>query len=418
MIIEVINTGTELLLGQVLNTHLRYFSEQLALKGLQVSRQATVPDGSIIELALLESLARADLILITGGLGPTTDDLTRQAIAKVTKKKLTLDTDTLETIKVFFKKRDYEMPESNTIQAMIPEGADILKNNHGTAPGLRLQHKNKWIICLPGPPRELYPMFSEQIMPWFDSLLPHKNTIQTNILRLTGLGESLAQDMIMDSLNIPHDVDIGYCARLGELDIRLVSASSESLSKVVTAVTNLFNEFIYANEIIKIEEAVVRLARGLNKKITTAESCTGGLVAHRLTNIPGSSEVFCGGWVTYSNTSKSSELNVPQELIDEHGAVSENVAKAMAIGALQKSKADLSIALTGIAGPGGGTSDKPVGLVYIACASSHGDKPKITVLEKRLVQNRESFKVMASQIALDLLRRDLQTLVTHQQANK
>ena len=407
MNIEVINTGTELLLGQVLNTHLRFFSEKLAAKGLAISRQATVPDGKVIGDALRESLERADLILVTGGLGPTTDDVTRDVVTEIVGQKLIYDDEVMKAIELFFSSRKRVMPESNRVQAMIPENGVVMPNAHGTAPGFRLEYVGKWIVCLPGPPRELYPMFIEQVMPWIEQMIPDSKALQMRILRLTGLGESDVQDTIHDRVIVPKQLDIGYCARPGEVDIRLVSSDEQALDETQKQLMSVFQDAVFALKDISLEKVVVDLARKKNKSIVTAESCTGGFVAHRLTNISGASEIFFGSWVTYSNKAKETELGVDPALLEKYGAVSEKVAKAMACGALQKSKADISVALTGIAGPRGGTTEKPVGLVYIACSTREDGGEKVQIIEKRLVQNRERFKLMASQIALDLLRRAL-----------
>jgi nicotinamide-nucleotide amidase len=288
---------------------------------------------------------------------------------------------------------------------MVPEGGTVLANPNGTAPGLIVENDKTVAVLLPGPPRELRPMWTDQALPWLkkhfaDRLAPvHELT-----LRLLGVGETKVQLTVEDDLRKLGPIEIGYCARSGEVDLRLIAPEPALLAQAAALARERLADWIYAEGSETLEEVVVRLARAASQRVATAESCTGGSVANRITNVPGSSEMFSYGWVTYANFAKVSELGVPFALLEEYGAVSAEVARAMAEGALKNSDADVAVAVTGIAGPGGGTPEKPVGLVYFGLAKKGGTPHAI---ERNLSQVRETFKYMATQIALDLLRRTL-----------
>jgi nicotinamide-nucleotide amidase len=405
MRVEIINTGTELLLGRVTNTHLGFLAQGLLGLGLRVERQVTVPDGVAIAEALDEAMARAELILVTGGLGPTSDDITRDAAAEAFGRKLVFHQEILDGIAVKFSKRKIQMNELQRPQAMVPEGGTYFENHHGTAPGLTVENDKTVAVLLPGPPRELRPMWTDQVLPWLrmkfaDRLSPvHEVT-----LRVLGVGETGVQILVEDEIKALGAVEVGYCARSGEVDLRLIAAEEQLVAKAADLARAKLGDAIYAEGMETLDQVVVRLARAARKTVATAESCTGGLVASRITNVSGSSEMFRYGWVTYANEAKTSELGVPAALLEKHGAVSGEVARAMAEGALRASGADVAVAVTGIAGPTGGTSDKPVGLVYFGLARKEG---KTEIVEKNLSQVRETFKYMAAQVALDLVRRAL-----------
>ncbi len=405
MRVEIINTGTELLLGRVTNTHLAFLAQSLLSLGLRVERQVTVPDGVAIAEAIEEAMARADLIIVTGGLGPTSDDITRDATAEAFGKKLIFHPEILDGIAVKFARRKLQMNDLQRAQAMVPEGGVVLENHNGTAPGLVVENEKTVAILLPGPPSELRPMWTDSALPWlrerFADRLP---PIHEVTLRVLGLGETKVQLLVEDEIKAMGPVEVGYCARAGEVDLRLIAAEENLVRAAADLARRNLDSAIYAEGTETMEEAVVRLARTSGKTVATAESCTGGLVASRITNVSGSSEMFRYGWVTYANEAKMSELGVPKELLEKHGAVSPEVAQAMAAGALRKSEAAIAVAVTGIAGPTGGTAEKPVGLVYFAIAGANGHA---LVLERHLSQVRETFKYMATQIALDLLRREL-----------
>jgi nicotinamide-nucleotide amidase len=406
--IEVLNTGSELLLGQVTNTHVNYFARQLASLGLRLSRQTTVPDGEAIRQALAEALARCDLLLITGGLGPTSDDITRDAVAAHFGLPLEHHPEIEATILAYFQKRQLRAPDSVRVQSMVPRGATPLPNRHGTAPGLYLAIDGRHIFCLPGPPRELYPMFEQEVLPRIQAAIPGARPLNIAQLRIHGIGESQVQELVEAPLRaLVPDLEIGYCARPGEVDLRLITPHPDQLPQAVALATELLGPAVYATGEETMEQVVVRLASAQGVWLATAESCTGGFTAHRLTNVPGASQVFDRGWVTYSNESKTAELGVPESLLNTHGAVSAPVAEAMARGALERSRAAIAVSLTGVAGPGPGTPDKPAGLVFIGLAVKNPEGVAVHSHEMRLVPTRETFKTMASQAALDQVRRAL-----------
>jgi nicotinamide-nucleotide amidase len=405
MRVEVINTGTELLLGQVANTHVTFLAQSLRGLGLRLDRAVTVPDGVAIAEALEEAMSRADLVVVTGGLGPTSDDVTREAVAEAFGLELVLHPEILEGIAAKFAARKFQMNELQRSQAMVPRGGVVLDNAFGTAPGLVVRNDKTVAVLLPGPPSELRPMWEHHALPWlrdhFASRLGPRHELT---LCLLGIGESAVQLAVEEKLRAMGPLEIGYCARPGEVDLRLIAPDAALLDRAASLARNELGEFIYAEGAETLEEVVVRSARATGKTIATAESCTGGLVAGRITNVPGSSTVFRYGWVTYANEAKTAELGVPAGLLAQYGAVSEEVARAMAEGALRASDADIAVSITGIAGPDGGTPEKPVGLVWFALARSGAATEAVS---RNLSRTREIFRNMATQIALDLVRRAL-----------
>lgn len=410
MRVEVINTGSELVLGHVQNTHLGYFSRQLLPLGLTIARQCTVPDGPELRTVFQEAVERADLVLITGGLGPTSDDLTRDILADLFDLPLEFHPEIEEKILAYFASRKLEPPPIVRVQAMVPRGADVLANDHGTAPGLLLRRGGKAIFCLPGPPRELYPMMEASVLPRLKELVPGAQAILERTFRTLGLGESFVQDKVEARLREIGGscLEIGYCARPGEVDLRLVAGTPEILEEASRYVRERLGDAIYAEGQETLGRLVIQAASAKGVLIATAESCTGGLVAHRLTNVPGASACLDRGWVTYSNEAKVAELGVSEATLAEHGAVSEAVAKEMASGALERSRASVAVSLTGIAGPGGGTPDKPVGLVWIGLASRLPGAAALSTQRFHLSLDRETFKRMAAQRALRAFLRALQ----------
>ncbi|MEO7299293.1 MAG: competence/damage-inducible protein A [Verrucomicrobiota bacterium] len=421
MEIEIINTGSEIMLGRILNTHQQWLCSQLANRGYVVTRQIAIADQALpIQNTLRESLARADLIITTGGLGPTSDDITRDLIAELLGKKLELDTSVLERLEKFFTQRQRRMPESTKVQAMIPAGARVMQNSHGTAPGLvmeinpnrlRTGSKPTWLVMLPGPPRELRPMFLEQVLPLIENTFPSENAFVCRTLKTTGMGESFVEEKISGRLRhlAPEKIELGYCARVGEVDVRLVARGSDAQAIVTEAeqiVREALGAHVFGVEDDILESTLIGLLKQRNETLAVAESCTGGFISHRLTNVPGSSAVFPNGLITYSNESKQRLLGVRGETLAEFGAVSETCAREMAKGVRARSKSDYGIAVTGIAGPGGGTKEKPVGTVFIAVATS----AKTVVRHHVFQYDRETFKFVVSQQALDLVRREILAL--------
>ena len=407
--VELLNTGSELLLGVVRDLHLPWLARELFPLGLRISRQTTVPDGSIVRETVLESFNRAEVLIATGGLGPTTDDITRELISELLGMRLILHHETLERIKDRCTRRGYLFQPRMERQAMVPEGATVLANLHGTAPGLYLppiegiSWASPHIFLLPGPPRELQPMVKDFVIPILQSLFTKSDQNECRIYRIVGMGESVLESKIGLSLSERGDLEVGYCARPNEVDFRLIGPSSV-LDEVEPLILDSVGEHLISQSDQSLEEVIVALLKQSGATLSTAESCTGGLIANRLTDVPGASEVILVGFIAYSNQAKSDLLHVDPGLIDSHGAVSEEVAKAMAEGALNKSGALYALATTGIAGPGGGTDMKPVGTICIALAQKDH---KTEVWKEFIPSDRQTFKQLASQSALDHLRKRL-----------
>ena len=406
MIVEVLNTGSELLLGQVLNTHLKFMAEAMFPLGLRVERQVTVPDGVAIREALLETFGRADVVLITGGLGPTTDDITRDVVAEMLGLKLEHDEEIMRAIAARFARREMRMSPRVELQARRPREATVLANEFGTAPGLYLPANcggkpSPHFFLLPGPPRELHPMFREKALPILENIAP-QSAFGMRIYRIGGLGESLVEERVGVAL-LALGIELGYCARPGEVDVRTIGAP-ELLDRAEAIIREELGEHIVSQDERSIEKVVVDLLIERGATVATAESCTGGHLADSLTNVPGASAAFMEGFVTYANEAKVRALGVDVALIAVHGAVSAEVATAMAEGARAKADVDFALATTGIAGPGGGTAEKPLGTVFVALA---GKTIATQVKRFRFATDRETFKKLTVQTALDLLRRAL-----------
>lgn len=406
------------MLGRVLNTHQQWLCRQFADAGYVVQRQVAVADSaSAIQEAVRDALGRADLIVSTGGLGPTSDDLTRDAIAELLGRPLREDPTVLATLEAWYNARRRTAPPAVRVQALVPEGARVLPNAHGTAPGLLLEFSPNpfrpaggasWLVMLPGPPRELRPMFTEQVLPWVRQTFPLPVPFVCRTLRSTGVPESVMQAHIAEPLAdlVRQGLELGYCARPGEVDVRLASrtANAEELVSAAEAVVRReVGRHVYGEENETLEAVVVDLLTRRGQTLAVAESCTGGHLASRITNVPGASAIFLGGFITYANALKQDLVGVRPETLATHGAVSEPTAREMAEGARARTGADFALAVTGIAGPTGGTPDKPVGTVFIALAS-----PAATEV-KRLLNafDRATFKHMTSQQALELLRQEL-----------
>jgi nicotinamide-nucleotide amidase len=411
--IEVINTGTELLLGNTLNTHGAWFGRELFKLGLRIARQTTVPDGDAIRDVLQEALGRADAVIVTGGLGPTSDDLTREITAEVLGLELITDEAALRSLEGFFALRGKPMVDANLKQALCPVGADILPNANGTAPGIyvppRLNGRsNCAVFLLPGPPRELYPMYHAEVVPRLRALAGVEQLHQALVLKFTGIGESDFHQGIDARLAEVTGLEYGYCAHIGEVDLRLIGDEA-ALEEGREIALERFGSYLISDDESSLEATVVRLLKARGMSFATAESCTGGLIANRITNVPGASEVFTHGFVTYANAAKTGMLGVSAQDIETHGAVSEVVARAMADGALQKSGADIAVSVTGIAGPGGGSEEKPVGTAWIAVAARDAPTEAFSVFHPR---NRKDFKLAVSQAALEAVRRRLKARIS------
>jgi nicotinamide-nucleotide amidase len=402
--VEILNTGTELLFGSVINTHLAFLAQQLFPIGLRVERQLTIPDGDSIRDAIIESATRCDVILVTGGLGPTSDDITREIVAELTGRPLQYDDSILQRISERFKVRGLKMTDRTARQAYVPEGAAALPNDHGTAPGLHIPARNgiPHLFLFPGPPRELRPMFNTYALPILRSLVGNHD-LHSITYRTTGLGESQVERMVGERLLAIPGLELGYCARMGEVDVRVIGPES-AVKAASDLIESELEPYIVTTEDKELEDIVVGLLTARQATLAIAESCTGGLLANRITDVPGASLVLMEGNVTYSNESKMRTLSVPSELFSTAGAVSEEVARAMAEGALKRSATTYALSTTGIAGPDGGSAEKPVGTVFIGLAS----RGSATLVEQEFFPtDRPSFKRICTQHALEMLRRKI-----------
>lgn len=385
-ICEIISVGTELLLGDILNTDAQFLSQELARLGFAVLHQSVVGDNHdrLLE-ALKQAAERSDIIILSGGLGPTPDDLTKEVACEFFGKELVLHEESLERMMRYFTNKGLHMPESNKKQAMLPEDCVVFKNNNGTAPGLGMEKDGKHILLLPGPPRELKPMFTESAVPYLMQF-SDKVIISHNI-RTFGIGESAMSQTVEDLLNNENPTVAPY-AKDGEALLRVTAMAdnedeAEKLCQpVIEEIKNRLSDYIYGIDYTCIEEAVVEMLKDKGLKLATAESCTGGLIGKRITNISGASSVFDCGIISYSNEIKHKILGVSEDDLRTYGAVSEQVAKQMAQGVLRLSGADIAVSVTGIAGPNSDGTDKPVGLSYIALA----DKDNVWV--KKLLTSR------------------------------
>ncbi len=408
--VELINTGTELLLGHTANSHLVYIGRELFRLGIRIHRQVCVGDGPEIGHALAEAIPRSWAIITTGGLGPTTDDLTREITAELLGLELVQNNTVLRTIEERFARRNLRMAERNKRQALVPRGARVLENPHGTAPGLYLapqivkgERPTPHIFLLPGPPRELRPMFENLIIPILrDALPPTFVPPACAEFKVVGLGESEVESRVGAAVEALPGVELGYCARVGEVDIRLIGENG-AVEKAAQIIRQTLQDNIVSEDGRDLAEVVVQMLTAMGRRLAVAESCTGGFLAHRLTNVPGASAVFIEDFIAYANRAKELTLGIDPALIETYGAVSAEVAIAMAEGARRLSGADYALATTGIAGPTGGTAEKPTGTVFIALARAQG----ASLVEKRFYPTqRELFKQHVSQAALDLLRRN------------
>ena len=405
----VINTGTELLLGNVRNAHLDFIAREIFSLGLRVDEQRTVPDGDAIRYTLAELFSRCEILFVTGGLGPTSDDITREIIADLLGLELQQDPNLLASLKRRLQERGIKWTPNIARQAGVPAGAQILANKYGSASGLYLkpnitpQISSPHIFVLPGPPRELQPMFRQSVILVLRSIVPHVESLGCRIYRITGIGESLVEEAVGDKILAIPGVELGYCARPGDVDVRIIG-ERESLERAGSIIRSALGDSIYSTSHEDIEEVLVKLLGERKETLAVAESCTGGLLAHRITNVPGASQIFVAGYVTYDNVAKIDILHVDPKLIQQHGAVSEPVARAMAEGARARARSTHALATTGVAGPTGGSPEKLVGTVYVALASLDSE----TITKKLFFpSDRETFKQLATQAALDLLRRKL-----------
>lgn len=393
----ILSIGTELLLGQILNTNEKFISERLKELGIDVLYRVTVGDNpDRLEEVVKLAVEKADLVVISGGLGPTEDDLTKETVAKAMDKKLVLNKNCLHKIKGFFRNLDMDMSENNIKQAYIPETAIVMENDEGTAPGFIIEDNNKIIAVMPGPPREMERMFKDSLIPF----LSNKNSekIYYRNLRLIGIGESDLETRLLDLISNQTDPTIATYAKEGECSVRITSKkenldeAKKSVDSILPYVNERVGEFIFSYDDKELIEVVADKLKAEKLTISTAESCTGGLLASTFTDVPGISEVYEGGFVTYSNQAKIREIGVSEKTLKEYGAVSEQVAYQMAEGVRRVAETDIGISITGIAGPDGGSADKPVGLAYVGIAAKHETKAfKILIKPSNRIYNKRIF---------------------------
>src|SRR5271166_3795240 len=403
---EIIAVGSELLTPDRMDTNSLFLTEELNKLGIEVLRKTIVGDNrELLAEAFRDALNRVPVVIASGGLGPTQDDLTRETVAELLKRKLQRNDEILRFIEGRFRAMNREMPEVNVRQAMVPEGAEVLENPRGTAPGLWLEDNGRMIALLPGPPRELKPLFLEQVLPRLQRRVTGVRMFKRE-LRVTGLGESHVEERIRASYTRYNHVNTTILATPGEIQIHLrlwtdnaVEAES-TLNEMTRSFELALGDRIFAHSATPLEQVVAEILTSNHATIAAAESCTGGLFAERLTRIPGSSNYFLGGVVCYRNELKTAWAGVPAEVIAAKGAVSSEVAAALAHGIRRQVGTTLGVGITGIAGPGGGSEEKPVGSVHIALAFSDGVKERLV----HLPGDREAIRFYASQIALDMVR--------------
>ncbi len=406
---EIIATGTELLSGGIMETNSVFLSQELTEIGIEPAFKTVVGDvEKDMEDALRTAMGRVNAVIVTGGIGPTEDDMTRKAVARVLRKRLVLSEDALRSIKAVFAAKGKKYPVAGDRQALLPGGSRILANPVGVAPGFYYHDAEKFVAVLPGVPEEMRAMYRESLRQPLQDLFGGKSVIRRKVLHTCGLSESQVNGLIQDVLKQKRPV-VGLSARDTGVDIRIMAREGSrahaltAIERTEAEVRKKLGDAVYGVDGQSIEEIVGALLNQRKMTISVAESCTGGLIGGRLTNVPGSSEYFERGAVTYSNASKTGLLGVPEELIDRHGAVSREVAAAMAQGIRERSGTDLGLAVTGIAGPGGGTPEKPVGLVYVALASKSG----LQVDEHRFLGTRDQIRRRTVQTGLDTVRRYL-----------
>lgn len=414
MKLEVVTIGDELLLGYTIDTNGAHLARELAAVGVEIVRRTTVGDGAgEIAAAVREALQRTGAVITTGGLGPTSDDLTKPSIAAIFGRRMRMDEEILEKLRARWKARGWAggFPKSNEQQALIPEGARILSNNHGTAPGIWLEdERGRWVAMLPGVPREMRGMLADTLMPLIAERAGtgrETPVVRSRTLRTTGIGESNLADLLGDAARGPEGMPLAYLPGWEGVDLRLTARglpaaqAEDALERGAATLREKAGKWIYGEGATDLAAVVLDECRARGLTIAVAESCTGGMLGARLTAIPGSSDVVLGGIIAYANAVKVAELAVRQETLDAHGAVSEEVVREMAAGARARFDAALGIAITGVAGPGGGTPEKPVGTVWLGVAADR----RMEARRINTVGDRDEIRRRATQAALALALR-------------
>lgn len=405
---EILAVGTELLMGQIANTNAQYISARLPDVGIGVYYHSVVGDNhERLKAALNLALSRSDLVIITGGLGPTKDDLTKETIAELLNRRLVPHQESLDRLRSFFERFKRPMTENNLKQADMPEGSIVIRNNNGTAPGCIIEDKDKIVVMLPGPPSEMKPMFEETVIPYLEEISDYR--IVSRFLRIFGIGESTMEDAIKDLIENQSNPTIAPYAKEGEIALRITArypkgkTNEDVITPVEEEIRKRLGIKVYSSDDKGLDRVAAEMLLQTDTTIAIAESCTGGLISARLTEIPGVSKVFNRGIISYSNQSKTENLHVRKGTLERFGAVSRETAIEMAKGVRKISGTDLGLSVTGIAGPDGGSSEKPVGLVYIALA----DKESVECKELRLWGSRNRIRNVASLHAFDMIRRKL-----------
>lgn len=405
----LINTGTELLLGDVQDAHLAFIAREIFPLGLRIEERRTVPDNDAIRRTITELFPRCEILFVTGGLGPTTDDITREMVAESVGLELRQDPELLAFLQQRLQVRGIKWTSGIARQANVLGGAKVLPNENGSASGFYLKANINphipapHLFVLPGPPRELQPMFRKFAMPILQSIIQLPLSVERRSYSIAGMGESRVEKAIGEKILAIPGIELGYCARPGEVEVRIIG-TPEAIQMADGIIRGELGVSIFSVNDEALEAVVVKLLKQRQETLATAESCTGGLIANSITNVPGASEVFLAGYVTYANNAKSNVLNVDGRLIEKQGAVSDPIARALAEGARAGAGSTYALATTGIAGPTGGSDEKPVGTVYIALALRGSE-----AIAKKFFfpTDRQTFKQLAAQTALDLLRRKI-----------
>lgn len=408
---EIIAIGTEILLGDIVNTNAQYLAKELASLGIDVYHQSVIGDN---EERIMEGLSKAfknsDIIITTGGLGPTQDDITKEVGAKLFNKELVLHKESLEWIKKYLKTEDEYTLEANKKQAYVPKDSIVLKNHYGTAPGIIINENNKILIILPGPPKEMKKIFEEYVRDYLKDITG--NIIKSKTIRMFGIGESVMAKKVDHLIKNAKNPTVAPYAKESDVILRITAkANSEEgcdslIKPVYEEIKSILGEYIYGEDEDSLEKVVANMLCDKKISISTAESCTGGLIAASLVSYPGISEVFMEGAVTYSNESKVTRLGVKEETLNKYGAVSKETAEEMAVGIAKTAKTDIGVSTTGVAGPGGGSEEKPVGLVYIGLYI----KGKTIVEKFNINGDREQVRKRATLNALNMIRKELLNL--------
>lgn len=402
---EILCVGTELLIGDIVNTNAAYLSKKLSENGIFVYHHTVVGDndGRLRE-ALSDALGRSDVVVMTGGLGPTYDDMTKETVSSVMGKKLVRHEESEKRILAYFARTDRVPTPNNMKQALMPEGATVFENNFGTAPGCAIESGGKTVVMLPGPPKEMKPMFDGEVLPYL--LRNSMEVLVSENVNIFGMGESSVEEKLRDIMTSGDNPTVAPYVNDGEVRVR-VTARAENrecaeklIAPVVEKIKDIIGDFVYGVNAVSLENAVVKTFSERGLTLASAESCTGGLISKRITDIPGSSAMFGYGVCTYANEAKEKILGVKHETLEKYGAVSEATAREMAEGLLRLSGADVAVCTTGLAGPGGGSDEKPVGLVYLAVGTKDGITVKKLLLGRGRADDRTNIRLLASSNAL------------------